>query len=431
MLRKLAVLSLLSSCAACGPQLPKTIGDLPMDKVALGGTPVLSYLQTALADDKEISVAQLFVEDKVEFAKAPDPTPLFEARFDAARQAAPPRVAQQLKVLDYNVGLLDRAKILGFIDRVAVPEIEARRALLPDAVLELGYDVVLLQELWEMRDVDAFESAAGRHGYRSYAGTAANHPAHGLLMLVKDAIVDANAGEEKSETIYEVQYDFENFPGPGMRRGYLSWRLTTTQGVALHLFDTHWTAFEEHWRVRMAQARELGLAVAAVPADDVVILGGDLNAAPYYADTSWRRPDGSEFGEWWQNAIAYPLLLFYGDLQDALVAARPAQDVALGRLVPQNPATSAQVVYGSPGYCERTPNVVFTATDCNSLSFRSYGGQAPPERIDYILFRASNRAVYVASADLVFTEKRIFPDVGTFELSDHYGVLSELHIEVR
>ena len=53
-------------------------------------------------------------------------------------------MAQQLKVLNYNVGLLDRAKILGFIDRVAVPEIEARRAVLPDAILELGYDVVLL-----------------------------------------------------------------------------------------------------------------------------------------------------------------------------------------------------------------------------------------------------------------------------------------------
>ena len=429
--RLLIVLFFVSGCAACGPQVPKTIGDLPMDKVALGGTPTLAYLQNALASDKEISVAQLFVEEKIEFANAPDPSTLFAERWNTARQAPRPRIAQQLKVLTYNVGLLDRAKIFGFIDRVAVPEIEARRAVLPDAVLELGYDVVLLQEVWELRDVDAFQTAATKHGYRSYAGTDANHPAHGLMMLVKDAIVDANAGEEKSETFYEVQYDLENFPGPGLRRAYLSWRLTTTQGIALHLFDTHTTAFEDYWRVRMAQARELGLAVAAVPAEDFVIVGGDLNAAPYYDDTNWRRPDGSEFTEWWQNAIAYPLLLFYGDLQDALVAARPAQDVALGRLVPQNPATSAQIVYGSPGYCERTPNVVFTATDCNSLAFRSYAGQAPPERIDYIMYRASGRAVYVASADLVFTDQRAFPEVGTFELSDHYGILSELHIEVR
>ncbi|MBN2361311.1 MAG: endonuclease/exonuclease/phosphatase family protein [Deltaproteobacteria bacterium] len=427
--RVLFALLFASSCAACGPQIPKTLGELPLDKVALGGTPILAYLQDALADGRERSVAQLFVEEKIEFGDAPDPSPLFARRFDAARAAAPPRVAQPLKVLSYNVGLLDRAKILGFIDRVAVPEIEARRAVIADAILGRGYDVLLLQEVWELRDVDAFREAAVRHGYRCHGGSDANHPAHGLLMLVKESIIDADAGEEQYEIFYEVQYDLESFPGPGMRRAYLTWRLTTSEGIPLRLFDTHLTAFEEHWRVRMAQARELGLAVAASPDSDVIVLGGDLNAAPYYADSTWRRPDGSEFSEWWHNAISYPLLLFYGDLQDALVSARPAQDVELGRLVPYQPDT--EIPYGSPGYCERTPPVVFTATDCNSLSLRSYGGQAPPERIDYVMYRATDRPLYVAGAELVFTERRAFPGAGTFELSDHYGVLAELHVETR
>lgn len=420
--------SLLFFLVGCGPNLPKHLGKVAADNVELASSPVLSYLQDALEGDTKLKVKDLFT-DEFTFASAPDPSQLLADRLQEAREQATPDYARRLSVLNYNVGLLDRPKILGVIDRVRVPEIESRRQEAPEKILSRGYDIVLLQEVWETLDVTAFRDAAVRHDYSIYAGSDEWHTFHGLVILVKKSLIEGDS--KRHEVLYEIQYSLEDFPGPGIRRGYLSWRFKTPDGLTVHLFNTHMTAFEEHWRVRMAQARELGLAVATVPRSEVVLLGGDVNASPYYHHDTWTWPDGTKVSQWWSNAISYALLLHYGDLRDMLAASSPAQDVELGSQVPTNHQRADEIPYGAPGYCDRVADQVFTATDCNSLHFRGYPGQSSPHRIDHLYFRPGERSIYVVSHDIVFDEKMTFEGAGTFELSDHYAVLADLRVSLE
>ncbi|MFH1807840.1 MAG: endonuclease/exonuclease/phosphatase family protein [Pseudomonadota bacterium] len=420
------VVATVAACS-CGPTLPTDLDAVEADRAVLAESTVLAYLQAA-HDRADLRVVDLFRDENLRFARAPDPSELFTERHAEAEAVVPPAVAQKLRVVSYNLGLLDRAKILGFIDRVVVPELDVRRVAAPDLILGRGDDVVLLQELWELSDLDRFAEAARRHGYRLWGGSVEQHPAHGLAILIREDVLDTQAGEEKQEVSYEVQYDLENFPGPGFRRGYLSWRVTTADGLTVHLFNTHTTAFPEHWRVRMAQVRQLGLAVRAVPAEDLVLVGGDFNSGAFYVDDTWTLGDGSTSSGWWNNAVAYPLLLHYGELRDLMVDARPARDVELALALPRHAARSLETPYGVEGYCDRHAGQVFTATDCNSLYFRSYAGQEYPVRMDLLLVRASSRAVYAASVDLIFVEKLEFEDAGRFELSDHYGVAADLRV---
>ena len=108
---------------------------------------------------------------------------------------------------------------------------------------------------------------------------------------VREELFGPDSEEEaQHEILFEIQNDLETFPGPGWRRGYLLWRLVTPEGVPLRIYNAHTTAnfaFLREWRTRMAQARELGLAIATVPSDEVVIAGGDLNGGAYYHRDVW------------------------------------------------------------------------------------------------------------------------------------------------
>ncbi len=299
-------------CACSPSMLPADLGEDPLDRARLVGSPALEHLAAALPDANALTVEDLFRE-RPAYVRAPDPSPLLE-RMEAEHAALLPlAVAEPLRVLSYNTGLLDRWYPFAVVQ---VPHVDARRARSPAELLGDGWDVLLLQEVWDERDVRAFEQEAARRGYLVYAGSSmAAHERHGLLMLVREALVDPDGPDERGEETFELQRDVEGFPGPGIERGLLTWRFRhASTGLVIDLFDTHTTAFPELSWVRDAQVRQLGLLAREVPDDEVVLLTGDLNAGAYYPLDRFGEVDCEPVVGWWRNAQAYAFLMHYGGL---------------------------------------------------------------------------------------------------------------------
>jgi endonuclease/exonuclease/phosphatase family metal-dependent hydrolase len=402
---------------ACSPSmLPSDLGEHPLDGTRLTDAPVLQHLAAALEDGEGLTVEDLFREQPA-YARAPQPAALLDG-MQAAHDALPPLASPEpLRVLSFNTGLLDRWYPFAVLQ---VPHVDERRAVLPAMLLEDGWDVLVLQEVWDLRDVHAFEEEAARRGYRAYAGSSdAAHEEHGLLMLVRESIIDPAGPDERDEETFELQRDIERFPGPGIARGMLSWRFGhAPTGVVVHVLDTHTTAFPELAWVREAQVRQLGLRVDAIPEDELVVLAGDINAGPYYPQDRFGEVDGEPVVGWWRNAQAYPLLLHYGGLWDAHAAAGQAHDVALLDQLPPFGPEYAQEPYGDAALCEVLTGVL-TGTDCNSLYFEQYAATEYPARLDHVLVRDALERVRVQDSAVVYTE----PLPGrSFEASDHYGV---------
>jgi hypothetical protein len=398
--------------AACGGAT-RDLGEDPLDEAVLADVPVLAPLAEALGDDGA-TVLDLFDED-LAFASAPDPTGPHQAEHD--RQAALDPVTGEipLRVLTFNTGLLDRGYLGG---HVAVPEIEARRAVMADTLLSGGWDVLLLTEIWEWDDVEAIGAAAEDAGFDWYAGTERTHEETGLMLLVRSELVGATELQEEGQ--FDAQRKLENWPGPNLKRGWLHWQLTLAGSDAvIDLWVTHLTPFPDRWLTRNLQVRQLGLLARDVPDDHVVILGGDFNAGPYYASDTWVTGEDEEIGDWWANAVASPLIRHYAGLEDAHAAATGPLDKAAGDALPLDGGEALlDEPYGDASVCEGPGQDVYTATDCNSHYFASYAGTEFPARMDALFFRGGDR-MRVDGAALVLTDDIEGED---FELSDHYGV---------
>jgi len=349
------------------------------DLVALQDSDVLRHLAAAGAAGRAMD---LLSPPPGTYRAAPDPSAYRRARRAAHRV---PEGGRPLRVLSYNVALLYRT----YLGRtVESPRRDLRRGPLVDAVFGGGWDLLLLQEVWNDGDAARCRAAAEAAGYVVFTG--ARRYEHGLFLAARAELV---AREERGEHIYATQYHLEGAPGPSIRRGFLRW---TIEGAAgrLTVFDTHTSAFPWAASRRAMQARELGLAAASRQDDEVVIVGGDLNAAWSYPTDAG--PDG--WTGWWANAASVPLLLHYGGLDDAWVLAGGPDDAV-------------------------------TATDANGLYEQQYGGTEHPARIDHVLVRGPAGRVGVESARVVFSEPRDLGAPRPIELSDHYGV--EVGLRVR
>ncbi len=409
--------------AACSPEFPASLGEDPLDRVNVADAPALAHLAAGLEDAEELTVEDLF-RDSPRYARPPDPSPLFAEVQVAHEVLGPLPDAMPLRVLSYNTGLLDRW--YSFI-ALQVPHADARRERAPEILLGDGWDVLLLQEVWDLRDVEAFEQEAAERGYLSWAGATDSHEAHGLLMLVREELVDPDGPDERGERLFELQRDIEQFPGPGVQRGFLSWRFRhAPTGVVLDLFDTHTTAFPDYNTIRDAQVRELGLAAREAGDDGVVIVAGDVNAAPYYELDAFGVYSGETVSDWWRNAQAYAMLLHYGGLVDTHVTVGQARDVELMGMLPEYGPDFERTPYGDESLCDDLRGG-FTATDCNSLYFEQYAATEYPGRIDYVLLRDAQGQVRVQDSAIEYDEPLGGED---FELSDHYGVGTTLLLSV-
>lgn len=422
-MRRSSLLALL--VAGCAPNVPASLGEEPEDRVALRDAPQLEHLATALDVDAGHTVEDMLRAWASPHA-APDPSAWFDARESAHAGLEPLAGGTPLRVLTYNVGLLDRWYPF-FV--VKSPHVDERREHAADEILAGGWDLILLQEVWEWADVERFEDAAAEHGYRIHAGTRDVHEHHGLVTLVREGLVEDGTSDH-DEVTFEIQRAVEDFPGPAIERAYLTWSFVLAgTDVELHLLNVHATAFPEFPRIRAFQARELGLAARDAPDDAIVLVGGDLNAGPYYRDDAFGEIDGETVSGWWRNAIAHPLLQYYGDLDDMVVLAGQAQDVTLpGALPPFDGDDYRKEAFGDSSLCELLGGT-FTATDCNSLYFEQYAGTEFPHRIDHLMVRDPMQRLRVLETALAFEERLDFGGYGWFELSDHYGVSATIEIE--
>ncbi|MEX1368476.1 MAG: endonuclease/exonuclease/phosphatase family protein [Nannocystaceae bacterium] len=414
------------AAAACSSELPADLGDYPQDLERLVDAPALAHLALALpetAEADELTVEDLFRE-RPAYARAPDPSLLLDQMRIREVSLPPLGPAEPLRVLSFNAGLLDRWYPF---TTVQVPYVDVRRERSPAIVLGDDWDIVLLQEVWDTRDVEAFTAEARTRGYLAYAGSTRAHEEHGLLMLVREELVDPDGPNERREQIFEQQRGIEDFPGPGIARGFLSWRFRhAPTGVTLNLFDTHTTAFPELSLIRETQVRRLGLAARSVPDDEVALVAGDVNAGAYYPRNTFGEVDGEPVTDWWRNAQAYALLLHYGGLYDVFAAAGEARDVELMDQLPAYTAAYRERPLGNVGLCDELGGV-FTATDCNSLYFEQYGGTEYPARIDHVMVRDESGAVRVSGSWVAYDGVMD----GGVELSDHYGVGAVLWVERR
>jgi endonuclease/exonuclease/phosphatase family metal-dependent hydrolase len=418
----------LSTClhTGCGDDDTPSVGDDAQDKAALKDTS-LAYIGDAIGDSK-FTLEALFVLDDIPFVAAPDPSALL-TRMNTLDDARPTTDKAKLSVLTYNVGLLD-VEIFGFIDYARTPTLDERRAEMPGLLFGLGVDVLSLQEVWEEQDVALFQEQAPGAGYLAFVEDRDEYNS-GTIVFVKKDLVKTGTTPTVTAVPYSAQVSSEDFPGEGWMRGYTQVRFEHKDVGVVQIFDTHMAAFSDAWKLRMRQSRELGIAVRdTTAATDLVIVTGDLNAGPYYLADEWKAPEDESFAGWFDNAISYALLLQYGGLVDAAIMGRPAgdalADVTLGKTVKNDPAVGVSVPGVDANWCESTPNITFTGSDCNSLYFQQYASTEFPARLDHVHVRDRDD-LFVSSSAIVLTEQLQFGGV-TIEPSDHYGVQVEFKV---
>lgn len=410
----------LALLVACSNPLNE-VGSIDADTAVLADQGALAHLSAALGDPAA-TVESLFDEDLV-FPTMPDPTNLFIAA-NASHAALPTGTGQTLSVLTFNTGLLKR-RYLFF--KVEVPHIEARRARMGDEVFGAGHDIVFLQEVWDPDDVELLTAAGVAAGYRVFdAEKKKFRKETGVLLAVRADLV--GAGDVQEGVQYDAQWKSENFPGPNLKRGYVHWSFPLAGSeVQLHLFDTHLTPFYDEWLTRNLQVRELGQAIAALPEDDVVLVGGDFNAGWHYPRDTWFDSNGDDFPGWWRNTTMPALLAHYGGLQDLRNLVEVAPDVQRGADIPEGADESwLTTAYGDATFCDVADT--YTATDCNSIYRESYAATEFPARMDLLWLGDPNGHVRARSQELAFVEPMDFGVDGTFELSDHYGQIVEIEI---
>jgi endonuclease/exonuclease/phosphatase family metal-dependent hydrolase len=277
--------------------------------------------------------------------------------------------------------------------------------------------------------------------------------------LVAGAVAGEHFDDGQVESVgFASQLADEKAWLPGKRRfnrGWLQVRFEHALLGPVSIFNTHVHAFPSNWRYRAQAARQLGLAVAeASDAGDLVFVGGDFNAAPYYADDSWIHPaaqGGGADDTGFENTISYAALLHYGGLADLAVRGwrhQPDRDVVVGRSAVNQPDFYDREVFASdgatmkepfhacpegmrraPASCASHTPATFTATDCNGLYMKQYAGTEPPARLDHLLVADPDDRVHAVGASIVLTDPEAV-DVGDckVELSDHYGVLVDLYV---
>jgi len=423
MLPTLLVTTLLG--AACDPELElvSEVDDRPLAE-ALNLLHIMDVL-----DEPDVSMGELLERaNELTLGAAPDPTALLTElnELDDARSATG---GTSLRLLTQNAAMLD-APIFWVIPYARTPYLDERREENLEHFLVDDPDVVFLQEVWVNRDLEFFTAAAADLGYLASPGNRDGYN-DGLLTLVRESIVDGALDE--GAQVYQEQDGLEFFPGPGIKRGFQWVAFNHTELGPMVLVNTHAQAFPDKWQNRMRQARQMGIAVRDLAGDDTIaFVAGDMNAGPYYRDDTWLLPDDGEEPDWWKNAMSWPFLLEYGGLTDLAISGRPADealaDIFLGDTVVNDPEVAVTTPGGQSGWCDETPHITFTASDCNSLYFEQYGATEYPARLDHIMVRDVAGRVRATSSRIVGTEKQDFGGLSV-EPSDHYGVLVEVMID--
>lgn len=288
------------------------------------------------------------------------------------KKERPPR----LRLLTLNVGLLKiRLGNLVLREQIAYPE--DRCAKLPEALLSMKADVVLLQEVFhdehlelltrELSETYPFiiHSRPNRYHVRYHPGlvTLSRYPIERpRTVLFLDAPVD--------ERIFAC-------------KGWLSCRIQNTPLGEILLYNAHPTSGGVYrsphgmrlQMIRMNQLRQLSLAARKAKHPQTII-GGDLNCGPEISEVNFRYLESQGWDDSWEL-----------------------------RRRPKRPRQNVTWWVGNP----------LTANEPHKT--------ASPQRIDHFMLGRSMRGrIAVANARVVL-HKPIVPtaDGGIVTLSDHYG----------
>jgi len=428
-MRKIICFSIICSGLLACDSLPKGVGEHDRDQLKLSESPALTHIQAALTDASDMSVADLFDPKKTLFSKAPDPTEHLKSHQAANSERT--ASSDALTVLSYNIALLD-AKLFGFIDYSASPHLTERRDELPRLILEKNHDILMLQEAWVDEDVERFKVAADDAGYFLHTGPRDEYN-DGCVTLIKKSIMKNEQVLTSGGVDYAERDGLEYWPGPGIKRGFIFLSFEHTSLGVIHVYNTHMMPWWYNWAVRMAEARQVSLHVLEQANDeDVVFLGGDMNAGAYYKDDVWTTAEGEENDGWWANTVSYTFFNHYGDFLDLIMMGRADADVTLditeGDQVVNNAETSLEIPGGADDWCDTHSGINFTASDCNDLYFMQYAGSEFPARMDHLFVRDINKRVFVTKSEIIFNERVTFGDLDPMQPSDHLGVSAEVTI---
>lgn len=423
----MVVLAMLPACE----RAVTPIGDDPLDRVPWSSSPLFEHYRGVLQSGSTVGD---LITAPLSFTGRPTPRALLRAQ--RASNPAPRPGAVPLTVLSYNVALLD-VSLFGVVPYTATPQLAARREVLPAALFARGDDLIGMQELWSPEDVRRLRAAAQAAGYWLVTSPR-NGFTDGLAIAGRSAAVPAPA--EVWFEHYQENSANEFFPANGFSRGFLAARIAHPTLGSLVMYTTHAAAFPDAYRLRMRHARELGLDVRRrVRADELLLLTGDFNAAPYYRADAWSLPDGAQAPGWYANTLSYPMILHYTGAADLALRGRVEADADLditaGDEVPNAPpgplsSQSLIVPFGLAGYCTTAPPHAFSATDCNPLYFAQYAGTEFPARLDYVFGRDPGERLHVAESGMVLRQDFSYGGVRG-PLSDHYGQWVRLLVAPR
>jgi len=427
MLHAIAILLGTASSAWCAATRsappPPRLGEHPADLADMTAVPVLQHLAASMPEATPRTPAGLLADRSHRYLTAPDPHALFTAEAKADSGEA---TDHAIKVLSYDVGLLDTRWMLG-LRRIRMPEVGSRRSELPTRLLRDDWDILLLQEVWAWADVVRFAEAAEREGYVWFAGSERRHNQHGLVILVKGSIIDG--AQRRTEGVFEDQGRKPLSQGPRLGAGYLTWSFTHTASqrrvriATTRLFDGH-TATS--WHTRSMQARQLGIDLATSDDDTVLIVGGDMGTGPYHPEGVLGPINGRDDQELWQESTTWAMLRHYGDLVDTATYGHAAGDIEAMHALPEwNRGWTKRPLHG---WCAQLPPDRFTSTDCNRLHFAHHRGELVPSRRDQLLVRMADDQGALGTPGLWYVEPE--PVRGrTHTLSHRYGVGLDIYLE--
>lgn len=306
----------------------------------------------------------------------------------------------KLKIITFNTGLLSAPIYY-------VPHYDVRMYHLAPALRASDADVIFLQEVYQEEADTLLENELG-DDYHIVKGV--NPYKFGLRVLVKKMINDLDV--HRDETLeYRFPTQRRGEVWAGYARGCIGMSFTVGNVDRYHYtVNCHLTAVGDQYVTRNAQAEEL-LENIILPIynnrQGMIIMGGDLNASPYY-HLGLKVPYMSDYVDTWKsNLTFYPMVLssFFG-------------------------IDTFASIHGDLELYHKEKHRWATLSRDNEVAKISKSCEWDPyQRLDYLFVKTlDNRtAVKVHQSKLVFTEKNIdLEDGTTIELSDHYGFMTEL-----
>jgi len=259
---------------------------------------------------------------------------------------------------------------------------EVRIRALREELLRGKYDIVLLQEIWYREDYNIIASAMpfiSHYESINLGCTSFLLPlgCSGLTILSRHPITEVRLVPFTHRGSF-WRFDGEIFVRKGVGMARIQW-----EGRTVDVFTTHlvsYTKAEDNRLTRYLQAMETISLIARSDAD-IAIFGGDLNAQPV-------------------NSPHSPYGMCSNLMKDALLG--------------KHPDASFHPAFATFGNAQNT-----------------YTHSSPPERIDYLMYRAQshlNVKVLDFSMPLLMA---VTPEGQTVSLSDHEALLATFLVESK